>query len=254
MLSLKHPIFLAVPLATILLTGCRDTHAHQSPARSFPQPVSSAPISIESAHPSKHAPRSPSLSTYTNPAYGLSFTYPINFDLQEFSAPDCSDDSDSHSLPDQPSALPIATISIPADAYPNTTFSSGSLQLFINPAATPAACRAFSAPTPDSSLSGSLSLPNLTFHWRDTSSHLVQISPDSSTDPDGSEASRLYSAYSHNACYEFLAQLSSAPPLDSDSTARPADFPKIFLHLQKIISSLQLHPAAAPNDSKLSYN
>src|SRR5437660_1059992 len=75
----------------------------------------------------KRTRRELSISTYNNPAYGVSFRYPRNYGLEEGNVQEHSyflKRQEELSI-EQPGATLIATVLIPEDAYPNTTFEHG---------------------------------------------------------------------------------------------------------------------------------
>src|SRR5258708_33549659 len=91
----------------------------------------------------KDAPHESFLSTYHNPEEGISFRYPRNYSLEEGDVQESSfflkRQNDLNS--EQPGATLLATVLIPEDGYPNTTFEHGSLQLVANETATEKDCR-----------------------------------------------------------------------------------------------------------------
>jgi hypothetical protein len=204
---------------------------HSAPATK--PSVSPAPVHAVSKQP----PHEGALSAYNNPDYGLSLRYPRNYLLD-----DDPDPNDSPALltqrdweSRQPGAILVATLRIPDDAYPNTTFAAGHLQFVVNPAVTATECRAFVAP-PDSDdwpgATDETTLAGVPFYWRDRGA----VSNDSVS------AARDYAGFSSGACYEFTLEVSSSSAPGSDPLIAPADLPKILRPLEKVVSSLQLHP------------
>jgi hypothetical protein len=263
----KHHLPIALTLLTVILVCAGVTrlfhsvgHAdsNSAPSRSTPTP----PNQKHSRHRStitKPPDRDSAFSTYNNPDYSLSFQYPRTFALTE-DPNDLGDDPSLKSEPqldsEQSGLILLATIEIPEDAYPNTTFSSGHLQLAVNPPLGAPACLALAAPDDpdktDSSLHESTGVEashGLVFHWHQSRSNLNQ------TDT----LSRDYFTFANNTCYELFLQVTAsipAPKLLSDSTAaagsgaqeelpesafKSADLPKILRALQKSVSTFQLH-------------
>jgi hypothetical protein len=245
-----------------------------SSAASLAKP-SAGPSSAQSfAHLSKHPPRDSEFSVYRNPSYGISFRYPRNYVLlepksgpqqealhnpeqasdqtpnqapeqapQETKEQDSIDSADSDFLltqqsleADQPGGHLVASVLIPDDAYPNTTFAGGHLQFVVNPHATAESCRAVVAP-PDSASAAALHdlfLQDIRFQWRDRGSSAPSIHSDG----------REYAGFFGGACYEFFLQAVSTPSADSDHPASRADLAKILRPLEKSVSSFHLHPAS----------
>jgi len=243
MLRTNRLLALTLILSATWLSGCGSTQAHLAPSRrSSPTAklagASAAPVPRHSF--SKQPPKEGALSIYNNPSYGLTLRYPRNYLLDEELDPE-----DSPALKtqqdwetQQPGAILVATLRIPDDAYPNTTFAAGHLQFVVNPSATAAACRSFVAP-PDSDQPGATdgtTLQGIPFYWRDRGS----VSNESVS------AARDYAGFSAGACYEFTLEVSSSSAPGSDALIAPADLPKLLRPLPTIASSLQLHPRPSP--------
>ena len=80
---------LVVLLGAVCFSGCHATQAHSAPSASAsPKPQ----VSPAKPPVSKQPPRDSALSTYNNPAYGLSFRYPRTYILDDPS------DSESDSI------------------------------------------------------------------------------------------------------------------------------------------------------------
>jgi hypothetical protein len=224
-------LLLAIPAC---LSGCNTTRARSAPTRSsFDKAQTPSPSS------SKHASRDSAFSVYNNPAYGVSFRYPRTYSLAEEDLTEGSTLKTQQQLQaDQPGTLLIATIEIPSDAYPNTTFSEGHLQFAVNPQATAESCRSLVA-SPDSDWSGATDktvVQGIPFYWRD---HGL-ITSESIT------FNRDYAGYSNGTCYEFFLQVVSTPASSSAVPINQADLGKILRPFEKTISSLQLHPEPTP--------
>jgi hypothetical protein len=209
---------------------------------------------------SKSPNRESPFATYNNPGYRLSFRYPRTFSLTE-DREDFGDDSSLKSQDQlsagQPGLLLLASVEIPDDAYPNTTFSSGHLQFAVNPTLSEPACRALAEPASEADFAKAFAEPDFQatadepeagenpvnhertgvedihariFHWRQ--SHILLNHMD--------YLSRDYFAYSNNTCYEFFLQVSATVPLDPDPVIKPADNPKILRTLEKTVSTFQV--------------
>lgn len=217
----------------------------------------------------KHLWSDSAFPVYRNPDYGISFRYPRNFALQEQSQASDSDSGtaatatppDSMALdvtatsasasdaadPETPqtqvqqnvaqaSAHLIATVSIPSDAYPNTTFESGTLQFLVHRAATES-CQPF-ATEPGSArdgASGTASIQGIPFAWRERSS----------IETETRHVRREYAGYSAGTCYEFRAEVDTFAKADQDEETTPAVTKKILRILEKIVLSVQIEPKSA---------
>jgi hypothetical protein len=239
MLLQRLTISLLLILGAVWLAGCRSTYAQSAPAR-----PSAAKEQEPTSSRTKHPPRVSAMSVYNNPTYGVSFHYPRNYLLAE------ALDSDDPSILDaqeeltarQPGSTVVVTVSIPPDAYPNTTFRSGTLQLGINPSVTPETCQSFAAPLDDAYRLGSTSIQGIAFHWRERGSAAA----------GSGTLNREYAGFSGGTCYEFFLEIVTGSNPELDPGIKDADETKIMRHLDKIVSSLQIHPQApaASNGSR----
>ena len=237
MLRWKRTIALVLLLSTAWLVGCPGSHSNFASSRksSSPAKLSVGPSSHES-FAIKHPPHDAAFSVYNNPAYGISFRYPRNYVLKEEFDPDDSDllRKEEELKTQQPDAVLVAVVLIPDDAYPNTTFAGASLQLVINPAVTLEACRSFAAPADEAYTFGSISMQGVTFDWRQRG---FAAAGTGSLDRD-------YTGFSNGTCYEFFLEVVTGSNPDLDPRIKDADEVKIMRHLDKIVSSLQIHSAS----------
>src|SRR5579859_7130715 len=145
----KALLLALVAASTIVLVGCpgdgtRPTTAIRPGATSAAAADKGHDLLARRGHPAtKAAPRETFLSSYSNPEEGISFRYPRYYALEEGDLEEHSfflkrqDDLDI----EQPGTRLVATVLIPEDSYPNTTFEHGSLQLFVDDYATPENCK-----------------------------------------------------------------------------------------------------------------
>jgi hypothetical protein len=174
-------------------------------------------------------------SVYNNPAYGVSIRYPRIYALEEpEQAEEALEDGTLQTrerlAAEQPGSVLLATVTIPDDAYPRTTFRKATLQLAVNPEVPAEVCQWLADP-PDSgsdTVSGSTVVQDILFHWRESVSQ-----------EDGATyTNRNYAGFRDGTCYEFFLEISSTTP-DNDTIAE-ADVRKILRPLEKIIGSLEL--------------
>jgi hypothetical protein len=252
MIHSKTPIAIVLlfilALGVIRLAGCHSTRAASTPSSAKPASASPAQPSQPGAA-SKHPPRDSSVfALYHNPTYGISFRFPRNYAIEEQLEPDdSSPDAASlvrkqQELADaQPGSTLVVSVVIPEDAYPNTTFSEGHLQLAINPGVSQQTCRSFSAPSAASSSqpdwhgrTGITFVDSIPFYWRE------HASVGSGT----ARTLREYAGFSGGACYEFFLEVASTANAASDAPSSRPDVMKVLRPLEKIVSSLQIRPAS----------
>ena len=228
-------LFLGLIASGVGLAGCSSKAA--LPARRAPEPTGprlTAPTN-QPERAAKPAARESTLSIYSNPAYGVSFRYPRNFALEEAgdlneNAPGSGVRTPEQLAQEEPGALLLATVVVPDDAYPNTTFAGGSLQLSVNRYLTAGSCRRelISRLGDSNERTGTATVQDVEFAWVDND------------EGDGSTEffERDYAGFANGTCYELSLRIGVATTDDADGT-RPPDEKKILAHLEKVISSLQ---------------
>jgi len=242
MLRRRLFIVLLAAIGSMELAGCgaeaarpaETPHAQIRATSAGPgKDASQASLTTRHARPlHKDAPHEAFLSTYHNPEEGISFRYPRNYSLEEGDVQERSfflkrqEDFDS----EQPGATLLATVLIPEDGYPNTTFEHGSLQLVVSEAGTEKSCREASLLGSNQSSPRTTTIQRIVFRWSEHESETA-----------GTKVlERAYAGYSQGTCYEFLLTVASEETPDPDGFKKPADTAKIMKQLEKIVSSAQI--------------
>src|ERR1700737_4103911 len=231
-------MWLIVAVGSMELAGCGGEAARsaQTPrANANSRLASLAARYVRPSH--QDATHEAFLSTYHNPEEGISFRYPRNYSLEDGDVQERSfflkkqEDLDS----EQPGATLLATVLIPEDGYPNTTFEHGSLQLVINEAGTEKNCRQASVLTSSGNAAKTVTVREIAFQWSEQES-----------EQGGTKVlERAYAGYAQGTCYEFLLTVAVEEAPDADGFKKPADTAKIMKHLEKIISSAQVFTKSA---------
>jgi hypothetical protein len=247
----------------------------RSLAASAPRPTV-VTIAKASEHFAKPAPRDSAFAKYADPGSGVSFRYPRNFALID----SVEDGGESDRViswqqakqsgagvrtaeelgSDDPGATLLATIVVPDDAYPNTSFAGGSVQFAVNRYQTAGSCRSnLLARFGDArGPSGTVNAQGVALAWIDTDAG------------DGSTefSERDYAGFANDACYEFFVRVgvksaaagevtlqnvstgesgtdggSSVTSEESAGSRRPNER-RIVAHLEKIVASLQVESAS----------
>jgi hypothetical protein len=192
--------------------------------------------------PHRDAPREAFLSTYNNPEEGISFRYPRNYSLEDGDVQEHSfflkrqEDLDM----ERPGTTLVATILIPEDGYPNTTFEHGSLQLVIYESVSEKSCRDASAGS-NANRSGTTTVQGVVFSWSEQE-----------TEAGGTKIlERTYTGYSRGTCYAFFLTVVADEAPDPDGFKKPADTAKIMKQLEKIISSAEIFNKSVPPPSEV---
>jgi hypothetical protein len=235
----SHKLLLAVSagISTIAAAGCWGDSARAQKLE--PKTTAAAgthegqPFTPRHEHarpPHKEVGRERFLSTYRDPVEGITFRYPRNYLLEEGEVQEHSyflktqEGLDA----DQPGAELVATVTIPEDGYPNTTFEHGSLQLVTQD--TEEARCSLEAEGAVTARGRFTTGEGLMFDWVEQD-NLV----------GGTEIrERHYAAKAGEQCYEFFATVAVDASSDPNGSTKPADVAKIQRQLEKIISTLQV--------------
>ena len=244
MLQRKLFMVLLVGVGSMELSSCGGETARSAQTQASPVVSAANKNTRQAATASsparaarKEFAREAPLSIYHNPEAGISFRYPRNYSLEEGDVQESSfflkrqEDLDG----EQPGATLIATVQIPEDGYPNTTFEHGSLQLVINEAGTEKTCREARLVDPSGNGPRTTTIQGIVFRWNERESETA-----------GTEiVERAYAGYSQSTCYEFLLTVAAEEAPDPDGFRKPADIKKIMKHLEKVVGSLQIFTKSA---------
>jgi hypothetical protein len=239
MLRRKLFIVLLAAGGSMELTGCGVESARSAQTQASPVVSAAnknprrAAIASSPAHASrKEFAREAPLSIYHNPEAGISIRYPRNYSLEEGDVQERSfflkrqEDLDG----ERPGATLIATVQIPEDGYPNTTFEHGSLQLIVNEGGTERACRETRLVDSGGNGPRTTAIQGIVFRWNERESETAGTAI----------VERAYAGYSQATCYEFLLTVAAEEAPDPDGFRKPADINKIMKHLEKVVGSLQI--------------
>jgi len=251
-MAIQRAFLLAVSLAgAIGLTGCPGDGTHSAAATHPNAPSVASPnkthdLAVRRGHPAtKSPPRESFLSTYSNPEQGISFRYPRYYALEE-------GDLEEHSFflkrqedlhIEQPGTRLVATLLIPEDGYPNTTFEHGSLQLLVNDSATPESCQRLSESNEQSTSSPkTLTIQSVLFRGTE-----------SQYETGGTQVlERNYAGFSGQRCYEFKLVVAAEAATDPGGITKPADETRIMRQLEKIVGSAQFQESRPAPAEELS--
>jgi hypothetical protein len=193
----------------------------------------------------KPAPRESAFSTYSNSEYGVNFKYPRNYPLDEGPL----DQEAVENIPglrsqaqlegEQPGGVLGATIIVPDDSFPNTTFAGGSVQFAVNRYLAGEGCRELPASRlgDANGATGTKIIQGVAFSWADSDAG----------EGETEFFERDYAGFANGTCYEFFLRVGVESAGDSEQ-AKPANQKKIVAQLEKIVGSLELR---APETSVL---
>jgi hypothetical protein len=210
------------------------------PASPSAPPVPAAvPTATQPAAPKRVVQRKSPTATYNNDAYGISFRYPLSYKLKTWDVPagDAKPASLDESVGGDPAETPLATVQMPQSMYPKTDFDDGYFSLSANRNLTEATCQQSAIVNEDSKvLTGTVN--GVPFHWTENTT----------TEGDYHSEWRSYAGFANGICYEVqLGLATSVTPEPADkSTIKEVNSARVFARLNSILSSLKIHPVAAP--------
>jgi hypothetical protein len=222
-------IFVVLIVLSFFPVGCFSSAA--SSRRNPPQvPPTKATLPDSSRPPSRPTSGDTSFASYTESENHALIRFPRNYALLDGDPEDGSADLRTQQTlaEEQPGAILLATMIVPDDAYPNTTFVDGSVQFALNRSITPEACRHL--PIARGGDVGTVTIQNAVFTWEQ----------DASAAPSSDLVERDYAGFANGACYEFFLRVRTGDVTDEEDPAKLADPSKILRHLEKIVLSLQL--------------
>jgi hypothetical protein len=231
-----------------VLTGCPGKPSQAvsetglMPIARTGNPASSTdlPLRDETAHRPNRRSANWSVAEYNNPEYGLSFRYPRDYALEEAEVEERSlflrrqDEL-------EPDTKLLATILIPEDGFPNTTFQHGSLQVLVLEGLGQDGCK--NLVDPESGALGArrvrlINAESATFWW----------SEEKSSADDGQIVEREYTTFLSGRCYEFYAAVAVGESTDQEGAEKQADPQKILRQLEKILLSVRISATPPPEN------
>jgi hypothetical protein len=245
---------LAMFAAVIVIGSCsRSTKpvAVQQPVQPT-TPVSAPALAVVTpapvaAKPKTRARRAAMLS-YVNRQYGIGFSFPRQYALK---SGDDAQLSWGDMRPFQmdfvhPGGVTLAAVALPGNSYPGTDFKSAFVNLSVNPGMTSESCTQFASlekNTPDPSSTQ----PQVAPKTAD-----VKIAGIEYRKAEASVAAKLqqtdaryYHAFSNGACYEFALGIGTEGDGNVEGIT-PIDREQVFGKLEKILTTVKLQPAVAP--------
>jgi hypothetical protein len=196
--------------------------------------VAQAPLAMKPV--ARPAPRESALATYSNPEYGVTFQYPRNYPLDEgpLDAETFQNIAGLRSQEEleseQPGGVLAATIIVPDDSFPNTTFAGGSLQFAVNRYLAGEGCRNYPVERLGDSggSNGSKAIQGVLFAWADSDAG----------DGDTEFFERDYAGFANGTCYEFFVRVGVVNGDDSEHV-KQLNQKKVVGQLEKIVGSMQ---------------
>jgi hypothetical protein len=208
------------------------------------------PVAVKAKAKTKRRPAT--TVSYVNPEYGVSFSFPRQFSLKSGDAAQLSWGDLGPFQMDfvHPGGVTLAGVTLPGNSYPGTDFRSAFVNLSVNPRMTAEACTQFAFPEVKGGTE--TSPPNAGEATGKDAAAQVKVGAvefseveNSTTAATRQTNAKYYHAFSNGACYEFALGLGT----ETDGSAKgikPVDRQEVFAKLEKILATVKLQPAAAP--------
>ena len=204
-------------------------------------PATSQPLARNKSRQRKLA-----ASTYTNPAYGVSFRYPKYDNLKE--GDDANLELEGLGPVEmnfvQPGGTTISAVELPRRLYGGTNFNTAFFNVSVNPKMTSDECGQFAFPQTGDSITDPVTISK------------TKIGPtefravEAFAETENNEADvKFYHVFQNGSCYEFTLGLDTAAesnPGESKPGVKPVDGNEVFRQLNWMLSTVKIQPIAAP--------
>jgi hypothetical protein len=208
------------------------------PETSVSAPAVPAPVTTPAPIVAKKKTRRAATLSYVNREYGLAFNFPRNYQLKTQLKADRENVVQMNFV--QPGGITLAAIELPRNSYPGTDFTSGTVNVSVNPGMTSEACAQFAVPEPGTrthtpAKTDRVKLGAIEFNEVETSDAAMMTQPNA----------KFYHVFGNGACYEFALGVGT----DSDHNVEeitPVDRKEVFSKLERILATVKLQPAVMP--------
>lgn len=212
--------------------------------------TSSAPAPLTAAAPLPEKPKRikkhrPANVTYVSGTYGVSFSYPRKYSLAA--------GSEKSPMPLQtsflkPGAVEVAAVDMPDDTYPDTDFSSGLLNVSVNPGMTAEECAQFVPFSPYSkdadSKNAEVAKPTTVKLGANEFTELEQMGGETTHQSD----MKYFHLFKNGACYEFALDVETARKADEELAQ--VDRGQVFKQLEKVLTTARIKEVQVPGVEK----
>ncbi len=209
-------------------------------ATAMPAPT---PVPAKSSHPKSTKRRAATLS-YINREYGVTFSFPRQYNLK-------SGDDAQLSWGDlgpfqmdfvHPGGVTLAGVELPENSYPGTDFKSAFVNLSVNPGMTSEACTQFAFPETNAAVdpsstekTGRVKIGAIEFSEVENSTAVMTKQTDA----------KYFHAFSNGACYEFALGIGTESDGNMEGMTL-VDREQVFGKLEKILATVKLQPTVIP--------
>ena len=225
---------------------------NQTVASQQPTPLSTMPASTSTAAASqppakkKSRQRKLSASTYTNPAYGVSFRYPKYGNLKEGDQANLKLDGlgslETNFI--QPGGTTLSAVELPRKLYAGTNFNTAFFSVSVNPKLTSEECERFAFPESSDPQTD----PVATSKTKVGATEFRAVEGFAGEENNQADV-KYYHVFQNGSCYEFALGLETAAeavPSEIKPAVKPVDPNEVFRQLNWILATVKIHPIAPP--------
>jgi hypothetical protein len=205
-----------------------------APAPTVPTPAPAPVVAKAKKH------RAATLS-YVNREYGLSFSFPRNYQLTTQSTTPAA----TEPLPmnfARPGGIALAAVEMAGNSYPGTDFKSGFLNVSVNPGMTSDACSQFVVPESSTGTDTPTPVKIDQVKFGTTEFHEVENNGGAMTKQADA---KYYHAFNNGACYEFALGIATNDDGKVEETT-PVNRQAVFARLEKILATVKLQAVVLP--------
>jgi hypothetical protein len=236
---------------TVNIAAPDQTVASQAPPQMLTVPDSTSNAAVAKQPPAKKKSRQRKLSasTYTNAAFGISFRYPRYGYLKE--GDEAAQELDDLGLLGmnfvRPGGTTISVVELPRKSYAGTDFNSAFFNVSVNPKLSADECEQFASAETDDSVMN----PGATSKTRVGSTEFKAVEGFPQKANNQADV-KYYHVFQNGSCYEFalgLETVEEATPDKIKPAVKQVDRNEVFRKLNWILSTVKIHPVAAPEKS-----
>jgi cell division septation protein DedD len=195
----------------------------------------------------KRVQRKAPMTTYTEPAYGVSFRYPKNYALKTGDEPQRDFAGLGPIQTDfiEPGAVTVAALELPRASYPGTDFTSGFFSVSVNSAISQEQCELFAFPKVEHPENDPGAVSKVKIAGKEYA--MVEgFGNAGKNDPH----TKYFHHFENGSCYEFGMGLNTT---DADIAGlKPVNRSLVFGRLEQILASVKLQPVEKPQVAKAS--
>jgi hypothetical protein len=188
--------------------------------------------------------RAPPTLAYVDKTFGVSFHYPRKYVLKTGDAADELVSSDAVPMDFvQPGGLAVAAVSIPESAYAKSDLDSAFFSVSVSKALSAEQCGEFPEAKPVAPADPAAP-PTTRPSKMIIGGMELQSFETVATQGTREEASKYYHVFENSACYEFALKVATTGV--KTEGANHVDREEVFQRLEKILATVEINPAAAP--------